>query len=138
MKERRKEGGGKERLLAWLHIFSRCLPKNLTDVLTGKHCLSFCFTHSLTLSLFVFLLFLSQLDCSLNWNLLGKHAIYEVNNITYSHLSCDSQAAVVVHWMAGPLGRFLLSCVGETTFKHLTLQLLSHWSPNGAALSVSR
>ncbi|KTF88136.1 hypothetical protein cypCar_00022002 [Cyprinus carpio] len=43
-------------------------------------------------------------NCSLNWNLLGKHAIHEVNNITYTHLSCDSQAAVVVHWMASPLG----------------------------------
>uniref|UniRef100_A0A671QCF7 Interleukin-17 receptor D n=1 Tax=Sinocyclocheilus anshuiensis TaxID=1608454 RepID=A0A671QCF7_9TELE len=43
-------------------------------------------------------------NCSLNWNPLGKHAIHEVNNITYSHLSCDSQAAVVVHWMASPLG----------------------------------
>uniref|UniRef100_A0A9J7X3Q6 Interleukin-17 receptor D n=1 Tax=Cyprinus carpio carpio TaxID=630221 RepID=A0A9J7X3Q6_CYPCA len=60
--------------------------------------------HSLTLSLFVFVLFLSQLDCSLNWNPLGKHFIHEVNNITYTHLSCDSQAAVVVHWMASPLG----------------------------------
>ncbi|XP_043107669.1 interleukin-17 receptor D [Puntigrus tetrazona] len=43
-------------------------------------------------------------NCSLNWNPLGKHAIHEVNNITYSHLSCDSQAAVVVQWMASPLG----------------------------------
>uniref|UniRef100_A0A673NNQ0 Interleukin-17 receptor D n=1 Tax=Sinocyclocheilus rhinocerous TaxID=307959 RepID=A0A673NNQ0_9TELE len=43
-------------------------------------------------------------NCSLNWNPLGKHAIHEVNNITYTHLSCDSQAAVVVHWMASPLG----------------------------------
>lgn len=137
-KEGRKEGGGKECLLTWLHIFSRCLPKNLTDVLTGKHCLTFCFTHSLTLSLFVFLLFLSQLDCSLNWNLLGKHAIHEVNNITYTHLSCDSQAAVVVHWMASPLGRFLLSCVCETILKHPTFQFLSQWSPNGVGLSFSR
>uniref|UniRef100_A0A8C1K2C3 Interleukin-17 receptor D n=1 Tax=Cyprinus carpio TaxID=7962 RepID=A0A8C1K2C3_CYPCA len=43
-------------------------------------------------------------NCSLNWNLLGKHAIHEVNNITYTHLSCDSPPAVVVHWMASPLG----------------------------------
>uniref|UniRef100_A0A8C1U0S6 Interleukin-17 receptor D n=1 Tax=Cyprinus carpio TaxID=7962 RepID=A0A8C1U0S6_CYPCA len=43
-------------------------------------------------------------NCSLNWNPLGKHFIHEVNNITYTHLSCDSQAAVVVHWMASPLG----------------------------------
>ncbi|XP_026077552.1 interleukin-17 receptor D-like [Carassius auratus] len=43
-------------------------------------------------------------NCSLNWNLLGKHAIHEVNNISFTHLSCDSQAAVVVHWMASPLG----------------------------------
>ncbi|XP_051957431.1 interleukin-17 receptor D-like isoform X1 [Xyrauchen texanus] len=43
-------------------------------------------------------------NCSLNWNPMGKHAIHEVNNITFSHMSCDSQAAVVVHWMASPLG----------------------------------
>ncbi|XP_051967358.1 interleukin-17 receptor D-like isoform X2 [Xyrauchen texanus] len=43
-------------------------------------------------------------NCSVNWNPVGKHAIHEVNNITFSHLSCDSQAAVVVHWMASPLG----------------------------------
>uniref|UniRef100_A0A8C1ZD80 Interleukin-17 receptor D n=1 Tax=Cyprinus carpio TaxID=7962 RepID=A0A8C1ZD80_CYPCA len=76
-------------------------------------------------------------NCSLNWNLLGKHAIHEVNNITYTHLSCDSQAAVVVHWMASPLGRFLLSCVCETILKHPTFQFLSQWSPNGVGLSFS-
>uniref|UniRef100_A0A8C8C954 Interleukin-17 receptor D n=1 Tax=Oncorhynchus tshawytscha TaxID=74940 RepID=A0A8C8C954_ONCTS len=43
-------------------------------------------------------------NCSVNWSPLGKHAIYEVNNVTFSHLSCDSQAAVVVHWMSSPLG----------------------------------
>eukprot|EP00067_Danio_rerio_P011980 NP_705946.2 interleukin-17 receptor D isoform 1 precursor [Danio rerio] len=43
-------------------------------------------------------------NCSVNWSPLGKHAIHEVNNISFSHLSCDSQAAVVVHWMASPLG----------------------------------
>ncbi|XP_031424375.1 interleukin-17 receptor D isoform X2 [Clupea harengus] len=43
-------------------------------------------------------------NCSLNWNPVGKHAIHEVSNVTFSHLSCDSQAAVVVHWMASPLG----------------------------------
>ncbi|XP_072521593.1 interleukin-17 receptor D [Salminus brasiliensis] len=43
-------------------------------------------------------------NCSLNTNLWGKHAIHEVNNITFTHLSCDNQAAVVVHWMASPLG----------------------------------
>uniref|UniRef100_A0AAY5EWH5 Interleukin-17 receptor D n=1 Tax=Electrophorus electricus TaxID=8005 RepID=A0AAY5EWH5_ELEEL len=43
-------------------------------------------------------------NCSLNWNLWGKHAIHEVNNITFSHLACDNQAAVMVHWMASPLG----------------------------------
>ncbi|KAK6318788.1 hypothetical protein J4Q44_G00099990 [Coregonus suidteri] len=43
-------------------------------------------------------------NCSVNWSPLGKHAIYEVNNVTFSHLSCDSQAAVVVHWMTSPLG----------------------------------
>lgn len=62
-----------------------------------------------------FSLCVSQLDCSVNWNPLGKHAIHEVNNISFSHLSCDSQAAVVVHWMASPLGGFIIDVfVGET------------------------
>ncbi|KAG7478147.1 hypothetical protein MATL_G00077380 [Megalops atlanticus] len=43
-------------------------------------------------------------NCTLNWNPLGKHAIHEVSNVTFSHLSCDNQAAVVVHWMPSPLG----------------------------------
>ncbi|XP_035245402.1 interleukin-17 receptor D [Anguilla anguilla] len=43
-------------------------------------------------------------NCSLNWNPLGKHAIHEVSNVTFSHLACDNQAAVVVHWMPSPLG----------------------------------
>ncbi|KAJ8404115.1 hypothetical protein AAFF_G00344650 [Aldrovandia affinis] len=43
-------------------------------------------------------------NCTLNWNPLGKHAIHEVSNVTFSHLSCDSRAAVVVHWMPSPLG----------------------------------
>uniref|UniRef100_A0A8C8INK8 Interleukin-17 receptor D n=1 Tax=Oncorhynchus tshawytscha TaxID=74940 RepID=A0A8C8INK8_ONCTS len=43
-------------------------------------------------------------NCSVNWSPLGKHAIHGVNNMTFSHLSCDSQAAVVVHWMTSPLG----------------------------------
>ncbi|KAI7794982.1 interleukin-17 receptor D isoform X2 [Triplophysa rosa] len=43
-------------------------------------------------------------NCSLNWNPAGKHAIHEVKNITFSHLSCNNQAAVVVRWMASPLG----------------------------------
>ncbi|KAI5093381.1 interleukin-17 receptor D isoform 2 precursor [Silurus meridionalis] len=43
-------------------------------------------------------------NCSLNWNPWGKHAIHEVNNISFTHLSCDNQAAVVVHWMPSPLG----------------------------------
>ncbi|XP_063072688.1 interleukin-17 receptor D [Engraulis encrasicolus] len=43
-------------------------------------------------------------SCSLNWNLVGKHAIHEVSNVTFSHFSCNNQAAVVVHWMPSPLG----------------------------------
>uniref|UniRef100_A0AAY5KLR0 Interleukin-17 receptor D n=1 Tax=Esox lucius TaxID=8010 RepID=A0AAY5KLR0_ESOLU len=43
-------------------------------------------------------------NCSVTWSQLGKHAIHEVNNVTFSHLSCDSQAAVLVHWMPSPLG----------------------------------
>ncbi|KAL2091644.1 hypothetical protein ACEWY4_013907 [Coilia grayii] len=43
-------------------------------------------------------------NCSLNWNPVGKHAIHEVSNVTFSHFSCDNQAAVVVHWMPSPLG----------------------------------
>uniref|UniRef100_A0A8C9U1W4 Interleukin-17 receptor D n=1 Tax=Scleropages formosus TaxID=113540 RepID=A0A8C9U1W4_SCLFO len=47
---------------------------------------------------------LSSPDCTLNWNQIGKHAIHEVSNITFSQLSCDQQAAVVVHWLPSPLG----------------------------------
>ncbi|XP_023667103.1 interleukin-17 receptor D [Paramormyrops kingsleyae] len=43
-------------------------------------------------------------NCTVNWGLVGKHAIHEVNNVTFSHLSCDSQAAVLVHWTPSPLG----------------------------------
>uniref|UniRef100_A0A667YI94 Interleukin-17 receptor D n=1 Tax=Myripristis murdjan TaxID=586833 RepID=A0A667YI94_9TELE len=42
-------------------------------------------------------------NCSLNYP-LGKHAIHEVTNVSFSHLACDSQAAVIVHWSASPLG----------------------------------
>ncbi|KAM6979744.1 interleukin-17 receptor D [Aplochiton taeniatus] len=41
-------------------------------------------------------------DCSLT--VPGKHAIHEVSNVSFSHASCDGQAAVVVHWRASPLG----------------------------------
>ncbi|XP_056128750.1 interleukin-17 receptor D [Lampris incognitus] len=34
----------------------------------------------------------------------GKHAIHEVTNVSFTHLACDSQAAVVVHWSPSPLG----------------------------------
>ncbi|KAL0978820.1 hypothetical protein UPYG_G00176160 [Umbra pygmaea] len=43
-------------------------------------------------------------NCSVNGSPLGKHAIHEVSNVTFSHLSCDSRAAVMVHWMPSPLG----------------------------------
>lgn len=138
--EWKKEGRGREKASPRMAAYFLSLLAKESHWCSHWETLSVFLFHPLTLSrsLFVFLLFLSQLDCSLNWNLLGKHAIHEVNNITYSHLSCDSQAAVVVHWMASPLGRSPLSCVGETTFKHLTLQLLSLCSPTGAGLSVSR
>uniref|UniRef100_A0AAQ6IQ49 Interleukin-17 receptor D n=1 Tax=Anabas testudineus TaxID=64144 RepID=A0AAQ6IQ49_ANATE len=42
-------------------------------------------------------------NCSLNYP-LGKHVIHEVSNISFSHLACEDQAAVVVHWSASPLG----------------------------------
>uniref|UniRef100_A0A3P8PC51 Interleukin-17 receptor D n=1 Tax=Astatotilapia calliptera TaxID=8154 RepID=A0A3P8PC51_ASTCA len=42
-------------------------------------------------------------NCSLNYP-LGKHMIREVTNVSFSHLACDDQAAVVVHWSASPLG----------------------------------
>uniref|UniRef100_A0AAQ5YG77 Interleukin-17 receptor D n=1 Tax=Amphiprion ocellaris TaxID=80972 RepID=A0AAQ5YG77_AMPOC len=42
-------------------------------------------------------------NCSLNYP-LGKHVIHEVTNISFSHLACEDQAAVVVHWSASPLG----------------------------------
>uniref|UniRef100_A0A087XSM0 Interleukin-17 receptor D n=1 Tax=Poecilia formosa TaxID=48698 RepID=A0A087XSM0_POEFO len=41
--------------------------------------------------------------CSLSYP-LGKHVIHEVSNVSFSHLACDDQAAVVVHWSASPLG----------------------------------
>ncbi|XP_015256212.1 PREDICTED: interleukin-17 receptor D [Cyprinodon variegatus] len=42
-------------------------------------------------------------NCSLSYP-LGKHAIHEVSDISFSHLACDDQAAVVVHWSPSPLG----------------------------------
>ncbi|TKS70831.1 Interleukin-17 receptor D [Collichthys lucidus] len=45
-------------------------------------------------------------DCSLNYP-LGKHVIHEVTNVSFSHLACEDQAAVVVHWSASPLGTCL-------------------------------
>ncbi|XP_072296064.1 interleukin-17 receptor D [Eucyclogobius newberryi] len=34
----------------------------------------------------------------------GKHVIHEVMDVSFSHLSCEDQAAVVVHWAPSPLG----------------------------------
>uniref|UniRef100_A0A8C4DH96 Interleukin-17 receptor D n=1 Tax=Dicentrarchus labrax TaxID=13489 RepID=A0A8C4DH96_DICLA len=42
-------------------------------------------------------------NCSINYP-LGKHVIHEVTNVSFSHLACEDQAAVVVHWSASPLG----------------------------------
>uniref|UniRef100_A0A674PDF0 Interleukin-17 receptor D n=1 Tax=Takifugu rubripes TaxID=31033 RepID=A0A674PDF0_TAKRU len=42
-------------------------------------------------------------DCSLNYP-LGKHVIHEVTNVSFSHLACEEQAAVVVRWSPSPLG----------------------------------
>ncbi|XP_035518287.1 interleukin-17 receptor D [Morone saxatilis] len=42
-------------------------------------------------------------NCSINYP-LGKHVIHEVANVSSSHLACEDQAAVVVHWSASPLG----------------------------------
>ncbi|KAM4741867.1 interleukin-17 receptor D [Anableps anableps] len=42
-------------------------------------------------------------NCSLSYP-VGKHVIHEVSNVSFSHLACDDQAAVVVHWSASPLG----------------------------------
>ncbi|XP_077948855.1 interleukin-17 receptor D isoform X3 [Gasterosteus aculeatus] len=42
-------------------------------------------------------------NCSLNYP-LGKHVIHTVSDVSFSHLACDDQAAVVVHWAASPLG----------------------------------
>ncbi|KAM9860117.1 interleukin-17 receptor D [Aulostomus maculatus] len=42
-------------------------------------------------------------NCSINYP-LGKHVIHEVTNVSFSHLSCEDQAGVVVHWSASPLG----------------------------------
>uniref|UniRef100_A0A8C7ZJZ6 Interleukin-17 receptor D n=1 Tax=Oryzias sinensis TaxID=183150 RepID=A0A8C7ZJZ6_9TELE len=46
---------------------------------------------------------LNTFDCSSNYP-LGKQVIHEVSNISFSHLACEDQAAVVVHWSASPLG----------------------------------
>ncbi|CAG5977822.1 unnamed protein product [Menidia menidia] len=45
----------------------------------------------------------NEVDCSLNYP-LGKHVIHEVANISFGHLACEDQAAVVVHWSPSPLG----------------------------------
>lgn len=42
-------------------------------------------------------------NCSLSYP-VGKHVIHEVMEVSFSHLSCEDQAAVVVHWAASPLG----------------------------------
>ncbi|XP_049588921.1 interleukin-17 receptor D [Syngnathus scovelli] len=42
-------------------------------------------------------------NCSSN-SPLGKHVIHEVANVSFTHLACDHQAGVVVHWSASPLG----------------------------------
>uniref|UniRef100_A0A8C6WP22 Interleukin-17 receptor D n=1 Tax=Neogobius melanostomus TaxID=47308 RepID=A0A8C6WP22_9GOBI len=42
-------------------------------------------------------------DCSLLYP-VGKNVIHEVMEVSFSHLSCEDQAAVVVHWAASPLG----------------------------------
>nr|XP_057911219.1 interleukin-17 receptor D isoform X2 [Doryrhamphus excisus] len=42
-------------------------------------------------------------NCSLNYP-LGKHVIHEVANVSFTHLACEDQAGVVVHWSASPLG----------------------------------
>ncbi|KAI4826824.1 hypothetical protein KUCAC02_030255 [Chaenocephalus aceratus] len=42
-------------------------------------------------------------NCSINYP-LGKHVIHEVANVSFSHLACEDQAAVIVHWSASPLG----------------------------------
>ncbi|TNM88297.1 hypothetical protein fugu_004551, partial [Takifugu bimaculatus] len=42
-------------------------------------------------------------NCSLNYP-LGKHVIHEVTNVSFSHLACEEQAAVVVRWSPSPLG----------------------------------
>ncbi|XP_061689588.1 interleukin-17 receptor D [Syngnathoides biaculeatus] len=42
-------------------------------------------------------------NCSLNTP-SGKHVIHEVANVSFTHLACDDQAGVVVHWSASPLG----------------------------------
>lgn len=42
-------------------------------------------------------------NCSLS-SPVGKHVIHEVLDVSFSHLSCEDQAAVVVHWSPSPLG----------------------------------
>ncbi|KAK7899413.1 hypothetical protein WMY93_020266 [Mugilogobius chulae] len=42
-------------------------------------------------------------NCSLSYP-AGKYVIHEVMDVSFSHLSCEDQAAVVVHWAPSPLG----------------------------------
>uniref|UniRef100_A0A3B4ZWX8 Interleukin-17 receptor D n=1 Tax=Stegastes partitus TaxID=144197 RepID=A0A3B4ZWX8_9TELE len=69
--------------------------------ITVLKCTLFFVRAVLKLSLYLFVS--RPADCSLNYP-LGKHVIHEVTNISFSHLACEDQAAVVVHWSASPLG----------------------------------
>lgn len=64
-------------------------------------------------------------DCSLNYP-MGKHVIHEVANVSFSHLACEEQAAVVVHWSASPLGTCLSTCLSVCLPVYMLL-LLSEW-----------
>lgn len=72
-------------------------------------------------------------DCSLNYP-LGKHVIHEVTNVSFSHLACEDQAAVVVHWSASPLGTCLFTCLSI----YLSVHRLLTCFPTGRGLEKGR
>lgn len=62
-------------------------------------------------------------DCSLNYP-MGKHVIHEVTNVSFSHLACEDQAAVVLHWSASPLGTRVSVYLPVCLFVFLYLSVL--------------
>ena len=62
--------------------------------------------------------------------------IHEVANVSFSHLACEDQAAVVVHWAASPLGT-LFTCLFVYLFTCLPV-VCFHVSPRGISIRERR